>query len=133
MKPSKFRNINDFLDFLPEAELEIVLYLRELVFECMPMAKEKLSYNVPYFKLNKNVCFIWPASVLWGNKPSYSGVRFGFTQGYLLKDELNYLDKGTRKQVYWRDFISLEEIDSIVLKSYLFEAIQIDSQSKKNT
>jgi len=57
----------------------------------------------------------------------------GFTQGYLLKDELNYLDKRNRKQVNWRDFISLEEIDSIVLKSYLFEAIQIDSQSKKNT
>ena len=131
----KFSSIDEFLDFLPEQERQITEYLRDLIYGCIPDVSEKLSYNVPYFKKHKNICFIWPGSVLWGKKRSYEGVRLGFTQGYLLEDEINYLDKGDRKQVYWRDFRSLEEIDSEVLCAYIFEAVVLDkalaSQKRK--
>ena len=128
MQSVKFRNIDDFLEFLPQEELEIVEFLREIVYECVPDVKEKLSYNVPYFKRFYNICFIWPASVFWGSKKTYEGVRFGFTKGYLMQDEHDYLDKTNRKQVYMRDFKSIEEIDVQVLKSYLFEAVVIDEE-----
>ncbi|WP_239524958.1 DUF1801 domain-containing protein [Leptobacterium flavescens] len=131
MQNVSFGSVEEFLDYLPQDELEITLYLRKLILECFPNCTEKLSYNVPFYKRYSNVCFIWPASVLWGKKKTYEGVRLGFTKGYLLQDEIGFLSKENRKQVYWRDFKKLSEIDADLVKSYLFEAITIDELSKK--
>ena len=127
----KFSSVDEFLDFLPVDELKVVEFLRRIVFNCIPDITEKLAYNVPYYKRNKNICFIWPASVLWGKKKTYEGVRFGFTSGYLLQDEMNYLDKGDRKQVYWKDFTEIKEIDVDLLKTYIFDAYIIDQSFSK--
>jgi hypothetical protein len=128
MQAVKFNSVDEFLDFLPEDELKMVNVLRKLILDSVPGIEEKLSYNVPYYKKRKGLFFIWPASVLWGKKQTYTGVRFGFQQGYLLADENNFLDKGGRKQVYWHDFASVNEIDIDLLKAYIFEAALIDSQ-----
>lgn len=63
-----------------------------------------------------------------GKKETYKGVRIGFAKGYLLSDEMGYLEKGNRKQVYWRDIERLEESDIELLKSYLFETAMLDEQ-----
>ena len=131
MQNVKFSSVDEFLDFLPVDELKVVEFLRRIVFNCIPDITEKLAYNVPYYKRNKNICFIWPASVLWGKKKTYEGVRFGFTSGYLLQDEMNYLDKGDRKQVYWKDFTEIKEIDVDLLKTYIFDAYIIDQSFSK--
>ena len=130
MQNISFDTVEDFLEFLPEDELRIVNVLRMLVSECMPDAIEKLSFNVPFYKRHKTVCFIWPASVFWGSKKTYEGVRFGFANGYLMQDEIGYLNKGDRKQIYWRDFTSVSEIDVSLLRAYLFEAMMIDDETK---
>lgn len=127
-----FRSIDEFLDFLPEKELVVVELLRKIVLNCLPNCIEKLSYNVPYYSIHKRICFIWPASITWGNKVTYTGVRFGFAYGYLMHDDHNYLNKGNRKQVYWRDFITIKDIDIELLKSYIFEAALIDEQHQKS-
>ncbi len=128
MQNVKFNSIDEFLDFLPEDELKITLRLMKIVENSIINHKRKLSYNVPFYSKNKNICFIWPASVLWGKNKTYKGVRFGFTKGYLMQYELNYLDRGDRKQVYWRDFKSIDEIDEDILKTYIFEALEIDEE-----
>ena len=126
MQNVNFNTIDDFWDFLPEDELVIVEYLRNIILDCIPNCTEKLSYNVPYFKLRSNICFIWPASVLWGKKKTYEGVRLGFTKGYLMHDDINYLKKEGRKQVYWRDFKSIKEIDLEIIKAYIYDAVMVD-------
>jgi hypothetical protein len=131
MQQVSFRSIEEFFDFLPGKERTITEMLRKIVLDCLPNCTEKLSYNVPYYKIRKNICFIWPASVTWGSKVTYEGVRFGFTQGYLLRDETNFLDKGGRKQVYWKDFKSIRDIDIDLLRTMLFEAAEIDSGYSK--
>lgn len=131
MQDVQFKTIDDFLDYLPADELRIVQKLRTLVLDCIPECTEKLSYNVPFYKRKKNICFIWPASVLWGNTKTYTGVRFGFTSGYLLQDAENYLVKENRKQVYWRDFTKLNAGDMEILRSYLFEAVEIDKMQRR--
>jgi hypothetical protein len=130
MQHVSFDTVEDFLEFLPADEVRIVNVLRMLVLECMPDAIEKLSFNVPFYKRHKTVCFIWPASVFWGSKKTYEGVRFGFANGYLMQDEIGYLNKGDRKQIYWRDFTSVSEIDVSLLRAYLFEAMMIDDETK---
>jgi hypothetical protein len=132
MQHVSFNNVEAFLDFLPDDEFKLVEILRKIVFDCIPDATEKLSYNVPYYKRHKNICFIWPSSILWGNKKTYDGVRFGFTNGYRLTDGLNYLDKGDRKQVYWKDFKNVKEINIDLLKSFIFEAAEIDDRQKRS-
>lgn len=128
MQNVHFRDVEEFMAFLPEDELRIVQFLRTLVFDCMPACRENLAYNVPYYSRKKNICFIWPASVTWGKNKTYEGVRFGFTNGHLLNDEGGYLDKGERKQVYWKDFTDIRDIDKDMLRTYIFEAVKIDEK-----
>ncbi|WP_394368430.1 DUF1801 domain-containing protein [Adhaeribacter radiodurans] len=66
-----------------------------------------------------------------GQAGNLSGVRFGFTKGNLLQDEINYLNQGNRKQVYCKDFTSIPDINVDILKAYIFEAALIDEQLKK--
>lgn len=131
MQEVNFCSIDEFLDNLPGHEIKIVERLRKIIFDCAPYITEKLSYNVPFYKINRGLFFIWPASVLWGKTKTYEGVRFGFQQGYLLTDEIDYLDKGDRKQVYYKDFKRLKDIDTELLKSYIFEALLADETFKR--
>lgn len=130
MQNVSFADVDEFLSFLPDEELKIVERLRKIVFSCMPDCTEKLNYNVPFYKMHSNICFIWPSSVKWGNS-NQTGVRFGFNNGYLLTDEINFLAIGERKQVYWKDFFSLKEIDTELLKAYIFEAALIDEEKMR--
>lgn len=125
-----FISVNDFFDFLPENELKVVTYLREIVLDCIPECTEKLSYNVPYYSKHSRICFIWPPSVPWGNT-QIKGVQLGFCNGHLIDDEIGYLDRGTRKQVFWKEFNKTEDIDIYLLKSYLYDAVKIDEMLKR--
>lgn len=129
-----FNSIEEFLEYLPQQELVIVEALRQLISSCIPQCKEKLSYNVPFYSRHSGICFIWPSAVKWGGHAQADGVRLGFQKGYLLNDEMSYLDKGTRKQVYCKDFKSMQQInnDLDLLKCFLFEAAAIDEQLAKN-
>ncbi|MEQ9310441.1 MAG: DUF1801 domain-containing protein [Balneolaceae bacterium] len=121
-----FNSIGEFLDFLPEREVEIVEELQKLVYECIPDVKEKLSYNVPFFRRNRNICFIWPASVPWGNVPK-NGVQLGFTSGHQINDFAGYLHLGTRKNIAIKTFYSVDGIETDLVKAYLFEALEVDN------
>lgn len=81
-QPIDFQDLDDLFEFIPDEELQLVKVLRNLVYDCIPEVQEKLSYNVPFFRLKRNICFIWPGSVPWGG--TFEGVQFGFMQGHLL-------------------------------------------------
>lgn len=127
-KPAQNVNFNSFselLAFLPEDQLEIFEILREMVLSTVDGIEERLSFNVPFYRLRKGICYIWPGAVSWGNK-TWEGVEFGFNYGYLLADEANYLDRGNRKQVYNKRFFSPSEINLELLSAYLLEAAEMD-------
>ncbi len=120
-----FKSMGELLSFLPEDQLLVTEALRELIFSTVPGIKEKLSFNVPFYSLNKGVCYIWPGAVSWGSK-TWEGVEFGFNYGNLLADEANYLVRGNRKQVYNKRFHSIEAINMDLLAEYLIEAAEND-------
>src|SRR4051812_4205506 len=101
MQNVDFGSVDEFLAYIPEQELKIVTRLRKLIFDCIPGCEEHLAYNVPFYRLHSNICFIWPGSITWGTTQR-EGVRLGFANGHLLQDETSYLDKGKRKYVYWK-------------------------------
>ncbi|HCW07015.1 MAG TPA: DUF1801 domain-containing protein [Cytophagales bacterium] len=130
MQNVSFHSLDDFFEFIPSDEKKILEALRKIIFECIPDCEEKLAYNVPFYKRHSNICFLWPASVTWGGVKQ-KGVRMGFTSGYLLHDEIGYLYQGKRKQVTWRDFTNVSEIDSTLLSNYLHEAALVDQEKAK--
>lgn len=98
--------------------------------DCFPNPIEKLSYNVPYYYQHSRICFLWPSSIQWGNVKK-DGVLLGFCNGYLLRDEINYLEKENRKKVYVKTFRDIEEVETDIVKTYIAEAILLDDQLRK--
>ena len=130
IQPVKFLSLEDFLSYLPNHERKIVDFLRQIIWQCIPDCQEKLAYNVPYYYRFSRICFIWPASVPWGNV-KLNGVQLGFCQGHLLPDDLEYLEKGKRKQVYTKTFAQLKDIDGDMVKAYLLSAVEVDEQMRR--
>ena len=123
----KFRGVADFLAHLPPDELELVEYLRAIVLDCLPQAREKLAYNVPFYYLHRRVCCIWPASVPWGKLKA--GVMVGFMRG----SEMGTLPDagattGLRRTVYHH----VSEVDEELLRTQLYEAMALDEADRLN-
>ena len=102
--------------------------LREFIMSEAPELQERLSFNILAYKGRRDVCFIWPASVLWGGKKTYDGVRFGFSHADLLDDPSGYLERGSRKQVYWRDLVKVTKSDERMLRHLLAQAVERDRE-----
>ncbi len=124
----RFATVQECLDFLPADERALMEYLREFIVGQAPELRERLSYNVLVYKLRRDVCFLWPASVLWGGRKTYEGVRFGFSHADLLSDPSGYLEHGGRKQVYWRDLQRFDRADERMLSLLLAEAVARDQE-----
>lgn len=124
----RFASAQELLDFLPPDERVLLERLREFVLAEAPALSERLSYNALAYKLRRDVCFLWPASVLWGGKKTYDGIRFGFSHANLLDDVSGYLDRGGRKQVYWRDLQQVAPADERMLGGLLAQAVRLDAE-----
>ena len=124
-QPFKYHSVEEVLENLPPDQLEITLALRNLVLDSILDIQEKLSFNILSYHRKRHICYIWPGAIPWG-KLTKDSVEFGFAHGNLLSDELHYLEKGTRKQVYFKTFRKLDEIEPEIIKAYLWEAIEVD-------
>ena len=117
----EFKTVEEFLDYLTADELEIVLFLRKIILECMPDCKEKLANNVPFYYRHSRICYIWPATIPW--QEVSNGVAIGFCKGDSLLDETFTTAKFT--------FDSVKEIDIAFVKQQIQEAILIDEKIVK--
>jgi hypothetical protein len=124
----RFATVQECLDFLPADERALTERLRELLIQEVPELVERISFNVPFYKVRKDICFLWPASVLWGKKKTYEGVRLGFSYGNLLQGAAGYLHQGDRKQVCWRDLTAITTTDERMIRALLREAISADAE-----
>ena len=121
----KIRSIVQLYDLLPEKEKLITDILRQIINSHLPAyCKEKISYNVPFFYGNKGICIIWPATVPRGGIKE--GVLLGFWYGNKLADVDQYLVHGTNKQIFYKVFKSVKEINEKAIAKLLKEAVQID-------
>ncbi|MES2328528.1 MAG: DUF1801 domain-containing protein [Bacteroidota bacterium] len=122
----KIRSILHLYEVLPEEQRIIVDVLRQIVAETLPShCKEKISYNVPFFYGKKGICIIWPSAIPRGGIKE--GVLLGFWYGNKLPDAYNYLSHGTNKQIFYKIFHSVDEIDQEVIVSLLKESIALDA------
>ena len=121
----KIRSLLQLYEFLPEKERIITDILRQIVLANLPgYCKEKISYNVPFFYGNKGICIIWPSSVPRGGIKE--GVLFGFWYGNKLNDARHYLEHGSNKQIFYRIYKSINDIEEKPLVRLLKEAVILD-------
>ena len=126
----KIESYLDLFTILPKDERIMVDVLREIVRETLPSnCREKLSYNVPFFYGNKGICIIWPSAIPRGGIKK--GVLFGFWYGNQLNDIDNFLTHGTNKQVFYKIYLTPEEIDDKPIRKLLKEAVRVDNTFKK--
>ncbi len=125
--PIKIKSLLQLYELLPEDERIMVDVLRQIILQYLPTnGKEKISYNVPFFRGKKGICIVWPATIPRGGIKK--GVLLGYWYGYKLKDEDNYLTHGTNKQIFYKIFYSVDEINIPTIEKLLMEAIELDKQ-----
>ena len=128
--PLKIRSLVELFEMLPVTERNIVDVLRQIILENLPPGcKEKISYNVPFFYGNKGICIIWPASIPRGGIKQ--GVLLGFWYGNKLNDAERYLERGTNKQIFYRIFLTADEIDEAAIVKLINEAVKVDQQWRR--
>ena len=124
----KIQSLHHLYEVLPENERIIVDVLRLIVIENLPSTcKEKISYNVPFFYGNKGICIIFPSAIPRGGIKNR--VLLGFWYGHKLKDVDKYLTHGTNKQIFYKIFNAVEEINEKAIVKLLKEAVRLDEQS----
>ena len=125
----KIKSVNHLYDVLPEDERIIVDVLRQIIKAHLPAAcKEKISYNVPFFYGNKGICIVYPSFM--PRSGIKQGVLLGFWYGNRLKDADNYLTHGSNKQIFYKIYNSVEEINEKAIVKLLREAVKLDGNRK---
>lgn len=125
----KIKSLVQLYEQLPAAERIITDVLRQIIRENLPAyCKEKISYNVPFFYGHRSICLVWPAAVPRGGIKK--GVMLAFWHGNRLIDEDNYLTHGTNKQIFYKIFLSADDIDEKSLTKILRAAIALDASFK---
>lgn len=125
----KFGSVEEFLEYLPERELQIVNQLRNLVKLTFPSYREELAYNIPFYYNHRRICFIWPAAVPWGSITQ--GVALGFVHGHKLDPKKELLEFETRKNVGRLIFSTVQDVmaEEEAIRFLLQEAYLLDSNS----
>ena len=90
---------------------DIIVRLRELIYEVVPEATEEIKWGVPTFNLKKTVCYIA------GFKQH---VTFAFYDGKMLKDPDGLL-RGTGKHMKYTKFKSLQDLDEKRLRLWILQ------------
>lgn len=121
----KIRSVLHLYEAIPENEWIMVDVLRQIISGQLPnYCKEKISYNVPFFYGNKGICIVWPAAIPRGGIKK--GVLLGFWYGNKLIDTDNYLTHGTNKQIFYKIFNDVDEINVKAIVKILKEAVKLD-------
>ena len=101
---------------------------RSLLKHFLNIAKRKYHTMFHFFYGNKGICIIWPSTIPRGGIKK--GVLLGFWYDYKLNDKDCFLSHGTNKQIFYKIYETLEEIDEKPIKKLLKEAIKLDSGFK---
>lgn len=116
--------VENYINSLEGEEYKISSYLHQIILNTSPKIRTKLSYGVPYYRINYRLCFIWPSTAPYSIIKE--GVQLGLCKGSLLSNSQGILDLGDRKEVAIANFLNSSEVNEQLISEILFEAIEID-------
>jgi uncharacterized protein YdhG (YjbR/CyaY superfamily) len=109
--------VDEFVEskVLPEFR-PIVAFLRTLMKECAPEAREVMSYALPMYLRKSTVAWI---------SPSKTAITFSFKSGVAFEDRYGLL-RGVGKHAKGVRMRSLSEVNEPALRDYIEQALKID-------
>ncbi|WP_347922406.1 DUF1801 domain-containing protein [Pontimicrobium sp. SW4] len=121
MKP-----VEDYILRQEEPYQSIILYVRSVILKTLPEVKERYSYKIPFYNVDKKPMLY--LNILKGT----NFVDVAFVQGILLEKDFPILkDYNNRKQVRSIQVKSLEEFDELEFVNLLKAAVNSIKKSKK--
>jgi hypothetical protein len=127
MSSLKIKSLLQLYAILPDNERMIVDVLRQIIIDNLPSyCEEKVSFNVPFFYGKKGICIVWPSTIPRGGIKK--SVLLGFWYGNKLNDINGYLTHGTNKQIFYKIYQTVEEINEKEIVLLLKEAVKLDKQ-----
>lgn len=96
----------------------VVTLVRELMRECAPAVRERISYDMPVFEVNKIIAYIYP---------SPGGVTFSFVRGIEFSDPYGLL-KGRGKSARHVKLKKPGDANLPALRDYIRQALEYDAQ-----
>ena len=103
--------VEEYIDDFDPVLRDILIRLREIIYQVVPDATEAIKWSVPTFRLQKNICYIA------GFK---NHVTLAFHDGKMLKDPDGLL-LGTGKHMKYLKFKSTDELDEDRLRKWILE------------
>lgn len=103
--------VEDYMEQFDAPLRDILVRLRQLIYEVVPEATEEIKWRVPTFSLQKTVCYIA------GFKHH---VTFAFYDGKMLQDPDGLL-QGTGRHMKYMKFKSLQDLDEKRLKLWILQ------------
>lgn len=100
----------------------IVQPIHRLILSAAPTLTSGLKWGMPFYSGSGMVCFIMVAK---------KHVNLGFTRGGDLKDPKKLLTAGTSKTMRALRFSSPNDIKPAVIKSFVKQAVVLDSEEAK--
>jgi hypothetical protein len=109
--------ISDYLFKVTSEQAEIVQCLHDLIMET-PAIEVKQRWNLPFYYRKSWICYF--------NILKNGNVEWAFTRGNELSNEDQWLEARGRKQIYSVNFASVDDIDMLLAKVTLQEALLLD-------
>jgi len=114
----KVKTLDDFISQYSEAEAELILLIRDKILELVPDVEEKISWSVPYFRLNGALCYIY-------RQKGTTHFYVAFAKGNQLKS--NPLLTGETTVIKRFHILDKTTLDSDDFKSILLEAVALNN------
>lgn len=111
--------VESFIDKLAGQQRELADVLRHFILSVDPEIREKISYGIPFFYKEKNICYLNPVA---------AGIDLGFVKGSKFKRAFPGIEMKNRKKVRTIYLQNADTIDFELLLSAFHEALSLDTQ-----
>jgi len=112
--------VENFIDNTKDETLrETMEILRHFILSTDDRFQEKISYGIPFFYMNRNICYL---------NPTRRGLDLGFVKGYRIQTDFPGFELLGRKQVKTFHYNKPNDINFISLDDVLKEAIKLDKK-----
>ncbi|MEO1436430.1 MAG: DUF1801 domain-containing protein [Bacteroidota bacterium] len=109
--------VEGFIIDLPENQREIMWFLHEMLLT-FPRVRPRIKYNIPFYEVRKSFCYLNPIGK--------EAIELAFTRGVEIMDKTNYLKANGRTRVKGILFERIVDIDEVLLRSLIREAISLE-------
>lgn len=114
------KEVDKLIAKLDPSFTEIVVTLRDLVFETESRIEEKIKWKQPVYSLNGDVCYIAIFK---------KHIDFGFFKGVKLKDPEGILE-GSGSHLRYVKIRNMKDIKKRKFKSFIKDAVKINHKNK---